>query len=79
MCLGSTHDTDDSGMKRVFGKRYFQYAAISLNTVDRGVVLYLSLDHCNLAEWSKIYFEMVKTRMEKEGASVKPQKFLKQM
>jgi len=35
--------------------------------MDRGVVLYLSLDHCPPAERSKIHLGMDKTRPEKEG------------
>ncbi len=35
--------------------------------MDRGMVLYLSLDHCHPAEWSKLYLGMVKARPEKDG------------
>ncbi len=31
------------------------------------MVLYLSLDHCHPAEWSKLYLGMVKARPEKDG------------
>jgi len=64
---GSTHDTDDPGIRRICGKQYFWNAPLSPNTIHRVMVLYMSRDHCHPVEGSNFNLGMDKTSPGKKG------------